>query len=152
MSANNAQPRVIGPYTIVGVLGEGGMGVVYLAEQSEPVHRMVALKVLPVDRSSPEVIARFQAERQALAVMDHPSIAKVFDAGATDDGQSYFAMERVEGLPITAFCDERRMSVGARLELFIKVCHAVQHAHQSGSEAVECPGVRGRRWLLAAHH
>ena len=130
--ADSDRPSRIGPYAILGVLGEGGMGVVYLAEQSEPVRRTVALKVLRSDRSSAEVVARFQAERQALAVMDHPSIAKVFDAGVTEDGQSYFAMERVEGQPITTFCDERRMPVRARVELFTEVCRAVQHAHQKG--------------------
>jgi len=130
--AESDLPSHIGPYAILGVLGEGGMGVVYLAEQSEPVRRAVALKVLRAERSSAVVVARFEAERQVLAVMDHPAIAKVFDAGVTEDGQSYFAMERVEGLPITTFCDERRMPVRARVELFREVCRAVQHAHQKG--------------------
>ena len=108
------------------------MGVVYLAEQLEPVRRTVALKVLRADRGSDQVLARFQAERQALAVMDHPSIAKIFDAGITEDGDSYFAMERVEGLPINEFCDQRRMPLRARLRLFVEACRAVQHAHQKG--------------------
>jgi serine/threonine-protein kinase len=127
-----SHPERIGPYTVVEVIGEGGMGVVYAATQSEPVQRTVALKVLRAEHSSPEVLARFQAERQALAVMDHPSVAKIFDAGITADGQSWFAMERVEGLTLVDFCDQNRMSVRARVRLFIEVCRAVQHAHQKG--------------------
>jgi serine/threonine-protein kinase len=114
------------------VLGEGGMGVVYLAEQTEPIRRQVALKVIKPGMDTRQVIARFEAERQALAVMDHPNIAKVFDGGATPDGRPYFVMERVEGVPITLYCDEGRLSIRQRLELFLAACQAVQHAHQKG--------------------
>ncbi|MGD8699479.1 MAG: serine/threonine-protein kinase, partial [Gemmatimonadales bacterium] len=122
----------IGPYHIRDVLGEGGMGVVYLAEQTEPIRRQVALKVIKPGMDTRQVIARFEAERQALAVMDHPNIAKVFDGGATPDGRPYFVMERVEGVPITLYCDEGRLSIRQRLELFLAACQAVQHAHQKG--------------------
>ena len=122
----------IGPYRLLQVLGEGGMGIVYEAEETEPVRRRVALKVVRDRHASKEVIARFEVERQALAVMNHPGIAKVFSAGTTESGQPYFAMELVRGLPITQYCDERRLSVRRRLELFTAVCHAVQHAHQKG--------------------
>jgi serine/threonine-protein kinase len=122
----------IGPYRVVETLGEGGMGVVYLAEQTEPVQRMVALKVLKPGADSDVVLARFEAERRALAVMNHPSIAKIFDAGTTEDGRSYFAMEHVIGAPVTQYCDERRLTVRQRAALFIQICHAVQHAHQKG--------------------
>ena len=121
-----------GRYRIERELGEGGMGVVYLAEQSEPVQRKVALKILKPGSDSEDVLARFEAERQALAVMDHPSIAKVFDAGVTDDGRPYFVMELVTGAPMAEFCDERRLTIRQRIELFVEVCHAVQHAHQKG--------------------
>jgi tetratricopeptide (TPR) repeat protein/predicted Ser/Thr protein kinase len=125
-------PERIGPYRIVEVLGEGGMGVVYLAEQTEPVSRRVALKILRPGVDSPEVLARFDGERQALAVMDHPYIAKVFDAGTTEDGRSYFVMEKVDGQPLTDFCDQRRYPIRRRVKLFAEVCRAVQHAHQKG--------------------
>ncbi len=130
--AHSPDSPAIGPYTILGVIGEGGMGVVYEARQEQPVQRTVALKVLRAEVSSPEVLARFQAERQALAVMDHPSIAKIFDAGVTEDGRSWFAMERVEGSPITEYCDRRRIGIRDRVRLFAEVCRAVQHAHQKG--------------------
>jgi len=119
-------------YGIVRKLGEGGMGVVYQAEQFEPVHRQVALKVIRLGMDSKDVVARFEAERQALAVMDHPGIATVFDAGTTGRGRPYFVMEFVAGIPLTAYCDRRKLSTGKRLELFISICHAVQHAHQKG--------------------
>ena len=122
----------IGRYTLVRKLGEGGCGVVYLAEQKEPVRRRVALKVIKLGMDTRHVILRFEAERQALALMDHPHIARVFDAGATDTGRPYFVMELVEGVPITRYCDEHGLSLPARLELFAKVCLAVQHAHQKG--------------------
>lgn len=125
-------PRNVGPYTVVATLGEGGMGVVYLAEQVAPVRRTVALKLLRAELGSEQVLARFQAERQALAIMDHPGIAKVFDAGVTEEGHPYFAMEYVEGAPITRFCDERRMPLRLRVRTFVDLCHAVQHAHQKG--------------------
>ncbi|GMV06287.1 MAG: hypothetical protein AMXMBFR53_25630 [Gemmatimonadota bacterium] len=130
--AGASAPDAIGPYRVVGVLGEGGMGVVYRAEQTDPVRRTVALKVIRRGMDSAKVVARFEAERQALAVMDHPSIAKVLDAGTTDDGLPFFAMELVEGLPLTRFADEHRLTVRERVELFGQVCRAVQHAHGKG--------------------
>ena len=120
----------IGPYTILGTLGEGGMGIVYAAEQTEPIRRRVALKVIKHGMDSAQVIARFEAERQALALMDHPAIAQIYDAGATPDGRPYFAMELVKGVPITEHCDRETLTVPERLELFIHVCEGVQHAHQ----------------------
>jgi eukaryotic-like serine/threonine-protein kinase len=122
----------IGRYKLLQQIGEGGCGVVYMAAQEEPVRRMVALKVIKLGMDTREVVARFEAERQALALMDHPNIAKVFDAGATDSGRPYFAMELVPGVRITDYCDRNQLSTGARLELFAKVCHAIQHAHQKG--------------------
>jgi hypothetical protein len=122
----------IGRYRILRRLGEGGCGVVYLAEQQEPVRRQVALKVIRLGMDTERVIARFALERQALAVMNHPNIARVFDAGATDAGRPFFAMELVTGESIAAYCNTRRLSVRERLELFIQVCLAVQHAHQKG--------------------
>src|SRR6516225_1633754 len=122
----------IGPYKLLEPIGEGGMGTVYLAEQTAPVHRMVALKVIKAGMDSRQVIARFEAERQALALMDHPNIAKVLDAGATEQGRPYFVMELVKGVPITRYCDEKHLTPRERLELFVPVCQAVQHAHQKG--------------------
>ncbi|MFL5578412.1 MAG: protein kinase domain-containing protein, partial [Gemmatimonadaceae bacterium] len=124
-------PDAIGPYRILGLLGEGGMGVVYAAEQLAPIRRRVAIKVIRAGLQA-KVIARFAAERQALAVMEHPNIAKVLDAGSTDGGSLYFAMEYVDGVPLGRYCDERRLSTRARLALFLPVCLAVQHAHQKG--------------------
>jgi WD40 repeat protein/serine/threonine protein kinase len=123
-------PDRIGHYKILEVLGEGGMGIVYLAEQTEPVRRRVALKVIKLGMDTKEVIARFEAERQALALMSHPNIAKVLDAGVSGDGRPYFVMEHVPGEPITAYCDRQRLSTRERLDLFIRICEAVQHAHQ----------------------
>ncbi|MFN0131648.1 MAG: tetratricopeptide repeat protein [Phycisphaerales bacterium] len=123
---------VIGPYRIVGVLGEGGFGTVHLAEQESPVRRRVALKIIKRGMDTSAVVARFERERQALALMDHPNIAKVFDAGATDSGRPFFAMEYVEGEAITHYCDRRRLSLKERLRLFQQVCAAVQHAHGKG--------------------
>ena len=123
---------VIGPYKLLQVIGEGGMGTVYMAEQTDPVRRTVALKLIKAGMDSRQVLARFGAERQALALMDHPNIAKVLDAGSTDAGRPYFVMELVKGIPITRFCDERRLTTRERLELAIPVCRAVQHAHQKG--------------------
>src|SRR6266516_4189121 len=122
----------IGRYKLLQQIGEGGCGVVYMAEQDEPVQRRVALKVIKLGMDTKSVIARFEAERQALALMDHPNIAKVLDGGATDAGRPYFVMELVRGIKITDFCDEKKLSTRERLDLFIKVCHAVQHAHQKG--------------------
>ncbi len=125
--------RVIaGRYTLLEVLGEGGMGTVYRAEQSQPVKRQVALKLIKVGMDSRSVLARFDAERQALAMMDHPNIARVYDGGATEAHQPFFVMELVDGVPITDYCDRLRLPVDARLQLFVAVCQAVQHAHQKG--------------------
>jgi serine/threonine protein kinase len=122
--------KTIGPYRLIQKLGEGGMGQVWLAEQTEPVRRQVALKLIKAGIFDPSVLQRFQSERQSLAIMDHPLIAKVFDAGATLDGQPYFAMEYVEGAPIADYCDQKKLGIRERLELFLRVCEGVQHAHQ----------------------
>ncbi|HEU5078862.1 MAG TPA: serine/threonine-protein kinase [Opitutaceae bacterium] len=122
----------IGRYKLLQKIGEGGCGVVYMAEQEEPVRRRVALKIIKLGMETKSVIARFEAERQALAMMDHPNIAHVFDAGATDRGPPYFVMELVRGVKITEYCDRGRLGNRARLDLFIQVCHAIQHAHQKG--------------------
>jgi eukaryotic-like serine/threonine-protein kinase len=119
-------------YKLLDQIGEGGCGLVYMAEQEEPIRRRVALKVIKLGMDTKSVIARFEAERQALALMDHPNIAKVFDAGSTDTGRPYFVMELVRGIKITDYCDQNRLSTRERLDLFIAVCHAVQHAHQKG--------------------
>jgi eukaryotic-like serine/threonine-protein kinase len=124
--------RDVGPYRLIRVLGRGGMGVVYLAEQTRPIRRRVALKVFKGDVDSKRILARFESERQALAVMDHPNIAKVFDGGVTTSGHPYFAMEVVYGIPITRYANNNRMSVNQRLRLFLSVCSAVQHAHLKG--------------------
>ena len=123
---------MIGPYKLLEQIGEGGFGVVFMAEQQRPVRRRVALKVIKPGMDTRQVIARFEAERQALALMDHPNISRVLDAGATESGRPYFVMELVRGIPLSEFCDQNRLTVGERLELFITVCHAVQHAHQKG--------------------
>ncbi|MFO1498610.1 MAG: protein kinase [Verrucomicrobiota bacterium] len=122
----------IGRYKLLQEIGEGACGTVYMAEQEEPVRRRVALKIIKLGMDSKSVIARFEAERQALALMDHPNIAKVFDAGATDTGRPYFVMELVRGIRITEYCDENQLTTCERLDLFSKVCHAIQHAHQKG--------------------
>jgi WD40 repeat protein/serine/threonine protein kinase len=122
----------IGPYKLLQQIGEGGMGIVYMAEQQEPVRRKVALKIIKPGMDSVQVIARFEAERQALALMDHTNIAKVHDAGTTDTGRPYFVMELVHGVPITQFCDENQLTPRERLELFVPVCQAIQHAHHKG--------------------
>ncbi len=119
----------IGPYKLKEQLAEGGMGVVYVAEQTEPVRRKVALKIIKPGMATKDVVARFEAERQALAMMDHPNIAHVFDGGATDIGQPFFVMELVRGIPITDYCDQQRLTNRERLQLFLNVCRAVQHAH-----------------------
>jgi eukaryotic-like serine/threonine-protein kinase len=141
--AGGAQPTIdhpvsegpgtlIGPYKLLEQIGEGGFGVVFMAEQTEPVRRKVALKVLKPGMDTRQVIARFEAERQALAIMDHPNIARVLDVGATAIGRPYFAMELVRGVPVAKFCDDKRLNTRERLELFLAVCRAVQHAHQKG--------------------
>ena len=126
------QGTQIGPYKLMEQIGEGGMGVVYIAEQREPVRRRVALKIVKAGMDTKEVLARFSAEKQALAMMDHPNIAKVLDAGATEAGRPYFVMELVKGVPITQFCDDNQLSASKRLDLFVDVCAAIQHAHQKG--------------------
>src|SRR5262249_4077104 len=131
---------VIGVYKLVQEIGEGGMGTVYMAQQTAPVKRLVALKLIKPGMDSKQVLARFEAERQALALMDHPNIAKVLDAGSTEAhgqpsagvGRPYFVMELVKGVPITKFCDQHRLTPRQRLELFVPVCQAIQHAHQKG--------------------
>jgi serine/threonine protein kinase len=123
---------MIGPYKLLQQIGEGGMGVVYMAEQQQPLRRKVALKIIKPGMDSAQVIARFEAERQALAMMDHQNIAKVFDAGTTDTGRPYFVMELVHGVPITKFCDNNQLTPRERLALFVPVCQAIQHAHQKG--------------------
>ena len=130
--AGNLAGSRIGPYKLLELIGEGGCGAVYMAEQSKPVQRRVALKVIKLGMDTKNVIARFEAERQALALMDHPNIARVLDAGATETGRPYFVMELVRGVKITSYCDDRNLDARQRLELFVQVCHAVQHAHQKG--------------------
>lgn len=138
MGATEGQPlregpgAVIGPYRLLQQIGEGGFGFVFMAEQTHPVHRTVALKIIKPGMDTRQVIARFEAERQALALMDHPNIARVLDAGTTTTGRPYFVMELVKGVPITKYCDERHLPLRARLELMVPVCQAVQHAHQKG--------------------
>jgi WD40 repeat protein/serine/threonine protein kinase len=129
---NESIGTVIGPYKLLEQIGEGGFGVVYMAEQQQPVRRIVALKVLKPGMDTRQVVARFEAERQALALMEHPSIARILDAGATDSHRPYFVMELVKGISITQFCDDNRLTTRERLELFVAVCQAVQHAHQKG--------------------
>jgi serine/threonine protein kinase len=130
--ATEAPDAVIGPYKLVEQIGEGGMGAVWMAQQTEPVRRLVAVKLIKAGMDSKQVIARFDAERQALALMDHPNIARVLDAGTTDAGRPYFVMDLVKGVPITRYCDEHHLTPRQRLGLFIPVCQAVQHAHQKG--------------------
>ena len=124
------RPGNVGPYRLIRELGVGGMGQVWLAEQTEPVRRLIALKLIRAGIYDAALLYRFQAERQSLAMMDHPAIAKVFDAGTTPSGQPYFAMEYVAGLPITDYCDQKRLGIRERLALFVLVCEGVQHAHQ----------------------
>lgn len=132
VKAEIPETKCIGPYKLLQKLGEGGCGVVYMAEQEQPIRRRVALKVIKLGMDTKNVIARFEAERQALAMMDHPNIARVLDAGATETGRPYFVMELVYGVKITEYCDQNRLGMRERLELFIQVCNAVQHAHQKG--------------------
>lgn len=139
---------VIGPYKLMEQIGDGGMGIVFVADQREPVRRRVALKIIKPGMDTKEVMARFAAERQALAMMDHPNIAKVFDAGATDTGRPYFVMELVKGVPITQYCDENMLDSSARLDLFIDVCSATQHAHQKG---VIHRDIKPNNVLVASH-
>ena len=122
----------IGRYKLLEQVGEGGFGVVYVAEQREPVKRRVALKIVKLGMDTRQVVGRFEAERQALALMDHPNIAKVFDGGATETGRPYFVMELVRGIKITDYCDQNNLPTIQRLELFVQICRAIQHAHQKG--------------------
>jgi WD40 repeat protein/serine/threonine protein kinase len=131
-SSKEGPGSIIGPYKLLEQIGEGGMGTIYMAEQMMPVRRKVALKIIKPGMDSRQVVARFEAERQALALMDHPNIAKVHDGGTTASGRPYFAMELVRGIPITEYCDKALLSIAERLELFVLVCRAVQHAHQKG--------------------
>ena len=124
--------KFIGRYKLLQKIGEGGCGTVYMAEQEEPVRRLVAVKVIKLGMDTKAVVARFEAERQALAMMDHPNIARVLDGGATETGRPFFVMELVRGVKITEYCDENKLNNRQRLELFIQVCRAIQHAHQKG--------------------
>src|SRR5216683_3136493 len=124
------ETKTIGPYRLIQVLGVGGMGQVWLAEQTSPVRRRVALKLIRAGMYDSSVVQRFQSERQSLAIMEHPAIAKVFDAGTTAEGQPYFVMEYVDGLPITDYCDRKTLRIQERLKQFIQLCEGVQHAHQ----------------------
>src|SRR5262249_46575607 len=119
-------------YTLVEKIGEGGMGEVWVAKQTEPVKRRVALKVIKTGMDSKAVLTRFEQERQALAMMDHPNIARVLDGGMTPTGRPFFVMELVNGLPLSKFCDDAKLTPRERLELFVPICHAIQHAHQKG--------------------
>jgi len=130
LTTSGVAERIIGPYHLLEKIGAGGMGEVWVAEQHKPIHRRVALKLIKAGMDTRQVIARFESERQALAMMDHPAIAKVFDAGETTDGRPYFVMEYVQGVPITTYCDRNRLTTKERLELFRHVCEGVQHAHQ----------------------
>src|SRR5438132_10661023 len=131
-SSPEAPGALIGQYKLLEQIGEGGMGTVWMAQQTAPVKRLVAVKLIKAGMDSRQVVARFGAERQALALMDHPNIARVLDAGTTGAGRPYFVMDLVKGVPITRYCDEHRLTPRQRLELFLPVCQAVQHAHQKG--------------------
>jgi serine/threonine protein kinase len=130
--AEGAGAVLAGRYKLVEEIGEGGMGSVWMAQQTAPVRRVVAVKIIKAGMDSKAVLARFEAERQALALMDHPNIARVLDAGTTESGRPFFVMELVKGTPITRFCDQRRLTPRQRLELFVPICQAIQHAHQKG--------------------
>jgi len=132
-AADDIQPGTLiaGKYKLLEAIGEGGMGAVWMAQQIEPVKRQVAIKLIRDGMDSKTILARFEAERQALSMMDHPNIARVLDAGTTDAGRPFFAMELVKGTPITDFCDARKLTPRQRLELFVPVCLAIQHAHQN---------------------
>jgi serine/threonine protein kinase len=135
-SPSESPGTLIGPYKLIEAIGEGGMGSVWMAQQTEPVKRLVAVKLIKAGMDSKQVIARFEAERQALALMDHANIVRVLDAGATLAGRPYFVMDLVKGVPITRYCDEHRLTPRQPLDLFIPVCQAVQHAHQKGLSIV----------------
>ena len=131
-STTETTGTVIGSYKLLEQIGEGGMGTVWMAQQTEPVKRLVAVKLIKAGMDSKQIIARFEAERQALALMEHPNISRVLDAGTTNSGRPYFVIDLVKGVPITKYCDEHHLTPRQRLELFIPVCQAVQHAHQKG--------------------
>lgn len=131
-SLAGAPPERIGPYRILEPIGEGGMGQVYVAERREPLKQKVAIKIIKPGMDSREVLARFDAERQALALMDHHNVSRVIDAGMMENGRPYFVMELVRGHPITEFCDRNHLAIEDRLELFYQVCQGIQHAHQKG--------------------
>jgi len=137
---DEAVGQTLGRYKLLERVGEGGCGVVYVAEQTEPVRRRVALKVIKLGMDTKQVVARFEAERQALAMMDHPNIAKVLDAGTTDVGRPYFVMELVRGIRITDYCDQANLTTKERLDLFIKVCQAIQHAREGRSHGAPSRG------------
>jgi non-specific serine/threonine protein kinase/serine/threonine-protein kinase len=122
----------IGSYKLLRIVGEGGFALVYLAEQEKPVRRRVALKVIKPGMDSKQVISRFEAERQALALLNHPNVAHIYDAGTTEDGYPYFVMEYVKGMSLTEHCDRQKLTIEERIKLFLQVCEAVQHAHQKG--------------------
>ena len=122
----------IGPYKLLNILGEGRYGIVYLAQQARPIRRKVALKIVKPGMDFRQVIARFEAEKQALALLDHPNVAQVYDAGTTEAGRPYFVIEGIEGIPITEYCDRERLTLRERLKLFLQVCSAIEHAHQKG--------------------
>ncbi|PYQ69146.1 MAG: hypothetical protein DMG04_29410 [Acidobacteria bacterium] len=129
-------PATIGPYRMLQRVGEGGMGEVWLAEQTRPVHRQVALKIIKAGMDTAQVVARFEAERQALALMAYPAIAQVFDAGATPEGRPFFAMEYVAGEPVTAYCRRNRLTTRQRIDLFLEICDGVHHTRKASSVAI----------------
>jgi serine/threonine protein kinase len=139
----------IGRYKLLQIIGEGGMGVVYMADQEEPVRRRVALKIIKLGMDTRQVVARFEAERQALAMMDHPNIARVLDGGATETGRPYFVMELVQGVPITEFCDKNKLTAKERMGLFVQVCQAIQSAHQKG---IIHRDIKPSNVLVTLHH
>ena len=148
---------IAGRYKLLQEIGEGGMGSVWLAEQAAPVKRKVAIKLIKAGMDSRQILARFDAERQAIALMDHPNIAKVYDGGVTEQGRPYFVMEYVKGIPLTEYCDQARLSLAERLKLFASVCQAVQHAHQKGIihrdlKTVQHSGLSVRRPAGAESH
>jgi eukaryotic-like serine/threonine-protein kinase len=147
--ADEAPGERIGRYKLLQVIGEGGMGVVYMAEQEEPVRRRVALKIIKLGMDTRQVVARFEAERQALAMMDHPNIARVLDGGATETGRPYFVMELVQGVPITEFCDKNKLPAKERMRLFVQVCQAIQSAHQKG---IIHRDIKPSNVLVTLHH
>ncbi len=149
-SRDDYRPDQIGPFKILDVLGEGGMGTVYVAEQKEPIRRRVALKVIKLGMDSKQVLLRFEAERQALAMMEHSNISRVYDAGTTERGQPYFAMEYVKGEPITRYCDEHKLSLEERLSLFGQLCSGVRHpgVPDESPRCARCPEHHQVRRLL----